>query len=74
MLCVMVIDNDCYAYFSKFINCQLLRLLFILCTWTLCYVSIGCSVVLLVYTYYNNDKTLIIKRGHKVPHNFFCLL
>eukprot|EP00483_Globobulimina_turgida_P009964 UN09983 len=63
MLCVMVIIVDYYAYFYKVINWdsgfnQVLMLPFILCILTFCYLFIVCSVVLLVYTYYNNNKTL----------------
>eukprot|EP00483_Globobulimina_turgida_P002323 UN02325 len=61
MLCVMLIDNDCYAYYLKFINWnseiyKLLRLLyiFILCTLTFFFISIICSVS----TYFITDKIL----------------
>eukprot|EP00483_Globobulimina_turgida_P000597 UN00597 len=68
MLCVMLINNDCYAYFLKFIKLRLLYILSILCTLTVLLISIVCFV----FSYFINDKILIIKRGLKVPHNLFC--
>eukprot|EP00483_Globobulimina_turgida_P000285 UN00285 len=55
MLCVMVIDNDCYAYRGVNKLFRLLSILFILRTMIIYFISIVCSVVLLVYTYFIND-------------------